>query len=134
MVIDTMFLINKNNIIDVNHQLMWGGGDGKLPQQDITRVQRLHLQFCHQVYFKTTMMRVLMLMTTMMTDMRMIVMITINLKTLLINQNQRDIGLDFLAQLGGDELQEILKEAGITNAVHRYEDHQFQGPGYSRWS
>jgi len=32
----------------------------------------------------------------------------------------KDIGLDFLAQLGGDELQEILKEAGITNAVHRH--------------
>ena len=42
-----------------------------------------------------------------------------NPTTLLINHNQRDIGLEFLAQLGGDELQEILKEAGITNAVHR---------------
>ena len=117
MIIDTMILINNNNIIDVNHQLVWGGGDGKLPQQDISRVQGLHLQFCHQVFSITTILR--MLMTTIMTDMRMIVMITINLKTLLINQNQRDIGLDFLAQLGGDELQEILKEAGITNAVHR---------------
>ena len=132
MVIDTMFLINNNNIFVVIHQLMWGGGDGKLPQQDITRVQRLHLQFCHQVFSITTILR--MLMTTMMTDMRMIVMITMNLTTLQIKQNQRDIGLEFLAQLGGDELQEILKEAGITNAVHRYEDHQFQGPGYSRWS
>ena len=72
-------------------------------------------------------------MTTMMTDMRMIVMITMNLTTLLINHNQRDIGLEFLAQLGGDELQEILKEAGITNAVHRYKD-QFQSTGVYRWS
>ena len=41
--------------------------------------------------------------------------------------NQRDIGLDFLAQLGGEELQEILKEAGITNAVHRYgTGHRYQ--------
>ena len=45
--------------------------------------------------------------------------VTVNLTTLLINHNQRDIGVEFLAQLGGDELQEILKEAGITNAVHR---------------
>ena len=35
------------------------------------------------------------------------------------NYFERDIGLDFLAQLSGDELQEILKEAGISNAVHR---------------
>ena len=131
MIIDTMILINNNNIIDVYHQFLWGGGDGKLPQQDITRVQRLHLQFCHQVFSITTMM--LMLMTTMMTDMRMIVMISMNLTTLLIDQNQRDIGLEFLAQLGGDELQEILKEAGITNAVHRYKD-QFQSTGVYRWS
>ena len=44
-----------------------------------------------------------------------------------MNYNQRDIGLDFLAQLGGEELQEILKEAGITNAVHRYgTGHRYQ--------
>ena len=133
MIIDNMILINNSNIIDVNHQLVRGGGDGKLPQQDITRVQGLHLQFCHQVFSITTMMRMLMLMTTMMTDMRMIVMLTMNLTTLQINQNQRDIGLEFLAQLGGDELQEILKEAGITNAVHRYKD-QFQSTGVYRWS
>ena len=60
---------------------------------------------------------------------RMILMFTVNLTALLLNHNHRDIGLEFLAQLGGDELQEILKEAGITNAVHRYEDQQFQGTG-----
>ena len=32
----------------------------------------------------------------------------------------RDISLECLTQFGGDELQEVLKEAGITNAVHRY--------------
>ena len=59
----------------------------------------------------------------------MILMFTVNRTALLLNHNQRDIGLEFLAQLGGDELQEILKEAGITNAVHRYEHQQFQGTG-----
>ena len=107
MIIDNMILINNSNIIDVNHQLVRGGGDGKLPQQDLTGVQRLHLQFCHQVFVITTMMIMLAMMTIM------------NLNLNLINYNQRDIGLDFLAQLGGEELQEILKEAGITNAVHR---------------
>jgi len=32
----------------------------------------------------------------------------------------KDISLEFLSQLSGDELQEILKEAGITNSVHRH--------------
>jgi len=32
----------------------------------------------------------------------------------------KDISLEFLTQLSGDELQEILKEAGITNSVHRH--------------
>ena len=60
----------------------------------------------------------------------MILMFAVNLTALLLNHNQRDIGLEFLAQLGGDELQEILKEAGITNAVHRYEQFQSKGVFY----
>ena len=61
----------------------------------------------------TIVMLMLMLMTMVMT------MTTMNLMTVLINYNPRDISLDFLAQLGGDELQEVFKEAGISNAVHR---------------
>ena len=62
MMIKTKTLI----IINVDQQLMWGWGDGELPQQNITRVQRLHLQFCHKVL--TTMIIMLMLMNTMMRD------------------------------------------------------------------
>ena len=58
-------------------------------------------------------------MTTMVM-VTAVVMMTKNLMSVLIDPNERDISLDFLAQLGGDELQEILKEAGISNAVHRY--------------
>ena len=34
---------------NIDFQLVRRRGDGKLPQQDFTRVQRLHLQSCHQV-------------------------------------------------------------------------------------
>ena len=36
------------------------------------------------------------------------------------NRTNRDISLECLTQFGGEELQEVLKDAGITNAVHRY--------------
>ena len=31
----------------------------------------------------------------------------------------RDMSFEFLTQLGGDELQEMLREAGMENSVHR---------------
>ena len=32
----------------------------------------------------------------------------------------RDMSFEFLTQLGGDELQEMLREAGMENSVHRF--------------
>ena len=40
---------DKEDFDNIDLQLVWRRGDGKLPQQDFTRVQRLHLQSCHQV-------------------------------------------------------------------------------------